>query len=307
MKTDRIEELYIKHHYPEITCKDDADTKKFDYYDMVGFAQLCIEDCLSTQAPKSSVKQNRSLSDSELAHFKERFDVVRKSYPGKKRGLETEFINLFKKHKLTDELFDKMTKAVGVLVNENRPKDKYKLIQTWINNAGWEESLDDSGEALKPVDYDSNTGFQDAEKSAKEKEELRVRFVSLYSFIKKYGDSSSNADKALGIFNTKEIIDSFNEAHLLIKKKPILSTKNEFEKNWDLIYMASKVLIGKLKTEANGIMGTIDDAIYERLSRKGIKDTYTIEDLRNDWPADYRDDLDSKYILNYESKQKLQD
>jgi hypothetical protein len=296
MKTDRIEELYIKHHYQDMKENSDKDLKQFDYYDMVGFAQLCIEDCISNQAPKSSVKQNRSLSDSELAHFKERFDLVRKSYPGKKRGIYVEFINLFKKQHIDDELLNKMMTAVGVLVNENRPKDKYKIFQTWINNAGWEESLDDHGEALNPVEYDSKEGYQDAEKARKEKEEIEKRFRKTELFVIKNGNNDCSLTKASKIFNDLEIINAFNEAYISINKKPILSINNDKEKNWDIIYMALKILTGKLKTEANGIMGSINNAIEERLSRKGIKETITIEDLRESWPADYRGDLDTKFI-----------
>lgn len=74
-----------------------------------------------------------------LQKAKTDFEVFRKAYPGKKRGLNTEFANFKTKHRDWREVIPLLLHAAQVYTEHTRGKPKYiKHLQTWINNRCWE-------------------------------------------------------------------------------------------------------------------------------------------------------------------------
>ena len=102
---------------------------------------------------KNNKKEKNEKEDKEL----ELFDTFRKSYPGKKRGNETEFDNLIKKHndwkivipQLSQCLQDQKISRANAKAN-NQFVPEWKNLSTWINNRCWEE---EGGEKPKDEGY----------------------------------------------------------------------------------------------------------------------------------------------------------
>lgn len=76
--------------------------------------------------------------------LKNEFNIARKLFPGTKRGLDTEFENLKKKHSLWYELIPLFEPAIikQIQYRKNPPPDKFipdwQNFQTWINQKSWE-------------------------------------------------------------------------------------------------------------------------------------------------------------------------
>ncbi|ROS85195.1 hypothetical protein EEK90_03365 [Muribaculaceae bacterium Isolate-036 (Harlan)] len=75
-----------------------------------------------------------------LQKAKEDFEIFRKAYPGKKRGLDTEFANFKKKHRDWQKVLPLLLPAAQGYAEQTRgkPKEYIKHLQTWINNRCWE-------------------------------------------------------------------------------------------------------------------------------------------------------------------------
>lgn len=79
--------------------------------------------------------------------YKEKFEVFRKAYPGKKYGLQSEWDNFIRKNtpETTDLLLpaliaetdDRVKKA-----NEGSFVPEWKILQTWINKKCWEQEFE---------------------------------------------------------------------------------------------------------------------------------------------------------------------
>jgi hypothetical protein len=99
-------------------------------------------------------------------HYKNVFDEARKSYPGTKRGLSTEFENYRKKHSdwmkvlpLLKPAIERQTRTLWADTN----KRYIPHFLTWLNQRRWELETEPTGEATF-----------DAE-AARQREELRRR------------------------------------------------------------------------------------------------------------------------------------
>jgi hypothetical protein len=75
------------------------------------------------------------------------FENARKLYPGVKRGFETEFSNLRKKHKDWKEVLSLLKPAIEEQIArrdrkiaENKFAPSWKHFKTWINNRSWEDT-----------------------------------------------------------------------------------------------------------------------------------------------------------------------
>ena len=96
------------------------------------------------------------------------FDKFRRSYPGTKRGLITEFENFKKKHKdwkyVIPLLLPAIEKEIAWHEEKQRKKEfcpEYKMLQTWINKRCWEQEFDLGDQSMssspsKPRDGDRN-------------------------------------------------------------------------------------------------------------------------------------------------------
>lgn len=88
--------------------------------------------------------------------LKQKFELFRVSYPGVKKGLNTEFENLKKRHKdykeiilsLTENL-KKQKESRAKLKNAGKFVPPWKNLQTYINQRAWEEEI--GGEEIAPV------------------------------------------------------------------------------------------------------------------------------------------------------------
>jgi len=72
------------------------------------------------------------------------FELARRVYPGKKRGLEVEFENFCKKHKDWPELLDDdgLAQCIQVLIQRKAYSDGFwPMFQTFCNQSRYEEAL----------------------------------------------------------------------------------------------------------------------------------------------------------------------
>jgi hypothetical protein len=107
----------------------------------VGEYQIGDMDEFSVEVVQSEQTKSQKFFEKEQVMF----EYFRKAFPGKKRGLETEFLNFRKKTKDWKEALPKLYAAV-LLEKEDKAKAKYsgrfvpewKNLQTWINNRCWE-------------------------------------------------------------------------------------------------------------------------------------------------------------------------
>lgn len=78
--------------------------------------------------------------------LKEKFEIFRKQYQGKKLGLEKEFENFKKKHKDWKEVIDKLEPALLAEINWRKNKvgfvPEWKNLQTWLNKRCWEQEFE---------------------------------------------------------------------------------------------------------------------------------------------------------------------
>lgn len=104
--------------------------------------------------PSSSTSSSSSVSTSNTEKNKGLFDEFRKLYPGKKRGLDTEYGNFTKKHKDWGEVLPTLKASLENQIEERKRNDlaipkifnpHWKNLATWINGRFWEE--DCGGEA----------------------------------------------------------------------------------------------------------------------------------------------------------------
>jgi len=79
---------------------------------------------------------------------KEQFEIFRKSYPGSKRGLNTEYSNFQKKHKDWKEIISILSEKLNYQLQSRKMKrnaggfiPEWKNLQTWINQRCWEEII----------------------------------------------------------------------------------------------------------------------------------------------------------------------
>lgn len=102
---------------------------------------------------KAKPKQSSSYKDKDKDKdndndndYKTMFEGFRKLYPGTKRGLDTEYENMQKKHKDYKDIIPYLENIIINQIkfkNEQKAKGEFvpqwKNLQTWINNRSWEE------------------------------------------------------------------------------------------------------------------------------------------------------------------------
>lgn len=78
--------------------------------------------------------------------YKTMFENFRKLYPGIKRGLDTEFENMQKKHKDYKDVIPQLEEIIKNQIKHRENKKgngefvpQWKNLSTWINNRSWEE------------------------------------------------------------------------------------------------------------------------------------------------------------------------
>lgn len=109
----------------------------------------------STDNVNDNVNDNDIIKDNiikEKIHKKEKdelkaqFEDFRKKYPGKKRGLDTEYANFQKKHKDWRAVIPILDSAVEAYIAQMRgqPQQYIKHLQTWLNNRCWEDEYPES-------------------------------------------------------------------------------------------------------------------------------------------------------------------
>ena len=89
------------------------------------------------------------------------FDAARRIYPGRKRGLETEFKNFKQKHDDWRAVLPLLQPSIEAERNrrKNAPPNEWmptwKNFVTWINTRSWEEVIEstDTGSGLEPGEY----------------------------------------------------------------------------------------------------------------------------------------------------------
>lgn len=96
---------------------------------------------------KEEIREDKKRVDKNIKE-KEAFDIFRKSYPGTKKGLETEFQNFTKKHKDWKEVVFDLKAILDCQKNQRDTLAKseqfvppWKNLQTWINQRCWEEEM----------------------------------------------------------------------------------------------------------------------------------------------------------------------
>lgn len=102
----------------------------------------------STDTINKKKKKNNNNKENNKEKMKEQFDEFRKSYPGIKRGNDTEFENMIKKHKDWEEVVPRLS---DILIKQKNSRDmrkrkgefvpEWKHLQTWINKRCWEEEI----------------------------------------------------------------------------------------------------------------------------------------------------------------------
>ena len=108
-----------------------------------------------------------------MTELEEQFEVVRKLYPGTKRGLGNEYANFIKKGKKPIAGFAKYTAkqivpllkdAINYQINYRKwavGKDiwipQWKNFQTWVNNQCWEEEHPDFDDVLLDSEHEEET------------------------------------------------------------------------------------------------------------------------------------------------------
>lgn len=94
---------------------------------------------------ENNMKLNKT---SCLQKYKEQFEAVVKTYPGVKRGSETEFYNFIKKHKKWREFLPLLLPAISEQINKriniksknpNAFIPEWKHFYRWIDKKSWEE------------------------------------------------------------------------------------------------------------------------------------------------------------------------
>jgi hypothetical protein len=92
------------------------------------------------------------------------FENFRKSYPGTKKGTETEFLNFKKKHKDWKEVLPELLPLLKCQINERTVLKsagqfvpEWKHLSTWINQRCWEEEFTTE---IKPELTKSGWGIQ---------------------------------------------------------------------------------------------------------------------------------------------------
>lgn len=89
----------------------------------------------------SKVKESKIKKSKEKIYI-DKFEIFRQKYPGTKRGLDTEFENLQKKHKNWKEIIELLTPNLERQIEERKKINgfvpEWKHLQTYINQNGWE-------------------------------------------------------------------------------------------------------------------------------------------------------------------------
>ncbi len=90
-----------------------------------------------------------------------KFDEARKIYPGKKRGLKTEYFDFIKKNKpaIVELIYPAIVKQIEYnkrLRSNNKFCPEWKHFRTWINQKCWEEELPNNVEQADAFDFLKN-------------------------------------------------------------------------------------------------------------------------------------------------------
>lgn len=114
-------------------------------------------------------KENKTKEEDKKVNQKDSNDLLifenfRKSYPGIKKGLETEFSNFKKKHKDWKEVLPELLPLLKCQINERTVLKsagqfvpEWKHLSTWINQRCWEEEFTTE---IKPEITKSGWGIQ---------------------------------------------------------------------------------------------------------------------------------------------------
>lgn len=99
----------------------------------------------------------------EKDELKAQFETFRKKYPGKKRGLDTEYSNFQKRHKDWREVIPILDAAVEAYIAQMRgqPQQYIKHLQTWLNNRCWEDEYPEPTAQLVPTTNTRDNGTID--------------------------------------------------------------------------------------------------------------------------------------------------
>ena len=100
-----------------------------------------------------TVKPHKKTTPDPLIEEKRLFNEARKLYPGTKRGNETEFSTLQKKHKDWKNVLPHLLACVKYQIQERKERKERKEFvpewphfSTWINQRRFEEAMDDDSE-----------------------------------------------------------------------------------------------------------------------------------------------------------------
>ena len=104
------------------------------------------------------VKESKDKVKESKEEDKAVFDIFRKLYPGKKRGLDPEFENFTKKYKNWRDILPLLKAAVQnqiavrAKVKQGEWQASWKNLQTWINNQCWTEEAEQNSDGRDCVD-----------------------------------------------------------------------------------------------------------------------------------------------------------
>ena len=94
------------------------------------------------------IEEKENCENEHFSKLEEAFEVFRKSYPGRKRGHDTEFDAFKRKHKNWTKIVPLLMPALQRLIEYNKAaeaagqwKPNYANLSTWLYQARWEEEL----------------------------------------------------------------------------------------------------------------------------------------------------------------------
>ncbi len=156
--------LYVKSWTEHQTVQHKSKRCHIEVDDIEGVIKSSLEsheDLMKVSCSKEKEKVKEKVKEKEESYLLV-FENFRKSYPGTKKGLETEFSNFKKKHKDWREVTGDLRSLLICQINQRDLLKKsggfvpeWKHLSTWINQRCWEEEFTTE---IKPV-IDKTGGF----------------------------------------------------------------------------------------------------------------------------------------------------
>ena len=116
--------------------------------------QECKE-LIKNEKKDNTLSLNQNFKE-EADRYKIMFDEFRIKYPSNKKGLETEFSNMRKKHKDYQEVIPTLLPSLELQIERRRRLKEagsfvpeWKHLTTWINNRCWEEEIPEEAKPKK--------------------------------------------------------------------------------------------------------------------------------------------------------------